>query len=188
VRLFGRRLGSRTEICCVDEKPVGLGVERRVARTKFGFDGFDDAEFLGRVFAENVQCSFARRSEQQVRFRLKNIGVHACADRKRFDHFSSIGIHNGKEFVTTPNKEPVVLDVHLAGNSVSSSMPLENEFDRKLDLPLRDGRADQSTGNTVRRSGPVEDIGIAITRSRRREVRVIKDVKHLNPELYVEVL
>src|SRR5258708_13459938 len=60
---------------------------------------------------------------------------------------------------------------------------------------VRDGRFAQDAGNPrdwgsgrLQCSRSVEDVGVAVPRARRRKVRVIEYVKHLQAELYVEVL
>ena len=69
---------------------------------------------------------------------------------------------------------------------------LENNLQRKLDLPLRRGRFEQ---NACRPPGAwrqgcssrVKDIGITITRSWRSKVGVIENIKHFRAELDVEI-
>ena len=73
---------------------------------------------------------------------------------------------------------------------------LEDQFDRELDLPLRDRRPQQDTcipaiteERIERRSRRIENVGIDVSGGLGwREVGVIKDIKHLHAELYVEVL
>src|ERR1700686_905377 len=68
----------------------------------------------------------------------------------------------------------------------------EDEFDRELDLPFRNGRAEQSSRgpacSSQGRSRSIEEVGIAVTWTRRGKVSMVHDVKYLYPELDVEIL
>lgn len=65
---------------------------------------------------------------------------------------------------------------------------LENEFESELNLPLRNRGPDKNSREAAEIPCSVEDVCIAVAHLRRREVRMIQDVKHLHAKLYVEVL
>jgi hypothetical protein len=64
---------------------------------------------------------------------------------------------------------------------------LKYKFQRELDLPRRRARPTQRTGAGIYFSRPVEDVCVG-GRGRRGKVGVIKNVKELRAELYIEVL
>ena len=72
---------------------------------------------------------------------------------------------------------------------------LETSFNRELNLPLWNCSPQQDTCGATRiagrwpqrRSGCVEDIGVAVAGTGRRKVWMVENVEHLHPELQVEI-
>src|ERR1700730_2605438 len=84
--------------------------------------------------------------------------------------------------------EPVILGLAVRRG-------LESSFNRELNLPLRNRGAYQDTSGTARIggrrcqgcSGCVKDIGVTVSRTRRRKVWMVQNVEHFQAELDVEV-
>ena len=68
---------------------------------------------------------------------------------------------------------------------------LKDEFDRELDLPFRNCRAEQSPRgpacSSQGRSRSIKEVGIAVTWAWWRKISVVQNVKHFCAELDVEI-
>lgn len=87
----GGRWG-RAEIHGGEEDVVGLGVEAHGFGAEFGFNGFGFAEFVGRVFVEDVDVAFAGGYEDETGFGFEGCGVYSGGDGKGLENFSAVGI------------------------------------------------------------------------------------------------
>src|SRR5260370_25103153 len=75
-------------------------------------------------------------------------------------------------------------------NSFGAVHELKDYFDGELDLPLRNRRSYQGTRSRTGQGCSVrcKNVGVAVTRAWRSEVRVIENVEHFSAELHVEIL
>ena len=81
MRMFRGRSGSFRKIRCAQKDIVGLGINVHGFGAVLSCQRFDVAQFVGRVQVEDVDLPLASRNENQSCFGLKNVSVHARADR-----------------------------------------------------------------------------------------------------------
>src|SRR5260221_11001299 len=105
LRLVRRGRGSGPKIGGVDEQLMSLRIERHIARAKFRFHSFDDAELVGAVFVEDVQGAFTPSSKEKAGFRVVDVGGDYGSDGKGLPNFADVGVHDGQELIATADDE-----------------------------------------------------------------------------------
>src|ERR1700687_4869975 len=106
--LLRSRSGSGSKIRGVDEKSVRPGIERHVASPKFSLDRLNDAEFVRRVFMEDMQSACSGCSEEQTCFRFINVRVYSIIDGKGLENLAAVSIHDGQHFVAPADEQAAV--------------------------------------------------------------------------------
>src|SRR5258708_11137014 len=94
LRLVRRGRGSGPKIGGVDEQLMSLRIEPHIARAKFRFHSFDDAELVGAVFVEDVQGAFTPSSKDKDGCRFVDAGVDSAAHWKGLQEFAYGGVHD----------------------------------------------------------------------------------------------
>ena len=77
---------------------------------------------------------------------------------------------------------------------VLAEFSLENKLESELNLPLRNSRSHQHTRQATvsecgiqRYTSGIEDVSVAVAWSWRSEIRMIKNIEHLDPQLSIEI-
>src|SRR5258708_34694811 len=107
LRLVRRGRGSGPKIGGGDEQLMSLRIERHIARAKFRFHSFDDAEIVGAVFVADVQGAFTHSSKEKAGFRFVDVGVYSGADWKGMQNFPDGGDRQGQQLIATPDETSV---------------------------------------------------------------------------------
>src|SRR5207253_6297812 len=95
IALLRRGRQRRIEIRCIHVNVVRLGIERHCLGSEFGFDGFDETEFVGCVFMKYMNDPFACRRKNLPCLRIVNIGVHAVSNWERLaDNLPGVRVHD----------------------------------------------------------------------------------------------
>src|SRR5215469_11883271 len=93
MRMFRGRSRSFRKIRCAQKDIVSLWINVHGFGAVLGCQRFHLAQFVRRVQLENVDLPLTRRNENQPCFGLKDVSVHARADRQRLQDLSTIRIH-----------------------------------------------------------------------------------------------
>ena len=86
--------GSRAEVDSGEEDVASLGVEAHGLGTEFGLDGFGFAEFVGRIFVEDVDHAFAGGNEDETGFGFEGCGIYAGGDGKGLQNFAAVRVED----------------------------------------------------------------------------------------------
>src|SRR5882757_2319921 len=104
--------GSRRKFHGVQEKFVSFGIEAHGLGAEFGLNGFRFAEFVRRIFVEDVHEAFGGGGEDQSGFGFIGCGIDAAGNRERLDDFSGVGIeYDQLSRIAASAEEAMVLDV-----------------------------------------------------------------------------
>src|ERR1700719_4196421 len=113
MRLLRGGFGGRSEIGRIYEELVRFGIESHVARAELGFHSFNHAEFIRGILVKDMQSTLSRGDEKQAGGRFEDIRIYTGANRKSQDNLARVHIHDGKQFVATAYKQPVMLHVEI---------------------------------------------------------------------------
>ena len=76
---------------------MSFGVQPHRLRPEFCFHRLDKGEFVRRIFMDDMDRSLARRTRDEMSFRIENVGINAIANRERLtDDLAGVRIHHNE--------------------------------------------------------------------------------------------
>src|SRR6267154_6492279 len=112
---------------------VRLAVQSHGLCSELGLDGFDLAEFIRRIFMEDMNHALTSGGKHKSRLRLIGSGINACGDWERLDDVSVVGVHDHQHLrIASRTEEPAVRLIKRQGRRASGGRYRPAGFNSQL--------------------------------------------------------